>query len=87
MITRFDQPPVDQLSDWSRIRSFLVARRRRAKISQEDLSAKLGFSQNALGMWERGESIPSATAWIAWMQALGVHAVVGSHGTRPPSSS
>lgn len=59
-------------SDWSSVRAFLVRRRKSLNLTQEQFSAKLGFSENTLGLWERGVCIPSAQAWIAWTQGLGL---------------
>ncbi len=72
--------------DWSAVRNFLAGRRKALNISQDELSSRLGFSKNALAMWERGESTPSAHAWILWLHSLGLDLTLVSDRRPQPAT-
>ena len=46
--------------------------RRRAKLSQEELAARVGVSRQAVSKWELGESTPEVSKLLALARAFGV---------------
>jgi transcriptional regulator with XRE-family HTH domain len=50
----------------------IVEARRKLNISQAQLADKLFFSAQAVGKWERGESMPDITTLIRLAEILGV---------------
>ena len=55
----------------------LTAARKRQRISQEELSARIGVSDTMVAKWEAGLRLPTSYSLMCWAMALKVTIKVG----------
>ena len=50
--------------------SFLVERRKKLGISQNDIAVALGYSSQMISVWESGKAVPNIQVWAKYADAL-----------------
>jgi len=68
----------------AQIGAILASRRKHLMLSQADLAAKVGLSQNRLSVLESDSSSLTATQLLALLNALGLQMTIGDRAKADP---